>query len=71
MIDLAVAQNAYDNYAIDDIGWVPTTENIADAFTKMGTNKWMEEFLGSGDFALDILKWVEREKVANEENGGS
>lgn len=69
MIDLAAAQEAYDNYEIDYMGWNPTTENIADAFTKMGTNKCLEEFLDSGVFGQDISQWVVRVKVAKKMKG--
>lgn len=58
IIDLAAAREAYDKYEIHDIWWVDTISNIADAFTKPGSNNNLEALLDTGKFDHDILEWV-------------
>lgn len=47
MIDLTGAREAYDNQEIYYIGRIPTADNLADVFTKIGTNRGLEKFLNS------------------------
>lgn len=55
MIDLAAATEAYDKCKIDDIGWIKTAENIADAFTEPNPNDGLEEFLDTGVLRKSVL----------------
>lgn len=38
MIDLAVAREVYGQFEMDKIGWVPSSKNMADAFSKIRKN---------------------------------
>lgn len=39
MIDVGATNEAYNHMDIDDIVWIRSDENIADAFTKQEPNK--------------------------------
>lgn len=63
MIDLTAPREAYEKRESDDIGWIKTTENIADAFTKPSPNDGLEEFLDSGILRQSVSQWVVRENL--------
>lgn len=44
------------NYEIGDNIWIPSTGNIEDALTWMGTNKCSRDVLDTVVFAQDILQ---------------
>lgn len=54
MINLTVAIEACDTYEIYDTGWLPTSPNIADAFTEVEDNKCLEIFTATGIFTQEI-----------------
>lgn len=58
MTDLSAAKGAYNSQEWDDIGWISTTDNLADAVTKERTNKGLQEFLDTGIVMQEISQWV-------------
>lgn len=68
MIEIAAAQAVYDNGEIDDIGWLPTRNNIADAFIKIGGNNRLKGFMDTG-FFMQMSQWVIRCKDATTNEG--
>lgn len=42
MIDPCAAREAYEREEIGDIGWVKTTDNLANTFTRMTISKTLE-----------------------------
>lgn len=62
MIDLVAAREAYNNYDIDDIGWIRTAQNIAGAFTKHRQNNGLSNFLDTGSLQQSVWQWIIREQ---------
>jgi hypothetical protein len=60
MIDISAVRNAYDVGEIQDVGWVRTNFNPADAFTKIGSCEALESIVASNSSKLPIEQWVIR-----------
>lgn len=62
-IDLVATKEFYDNREIDDIGWIPSSINIADAFTKMEYNKCLDELMDTGIFSQEVSQCEIRKRT--------
>lgn len=63
MIYLAAARDAHDKREIDDIGWVKTTDNFAEALQKLWRYDKLEKFLDTGMFRQNMSHWIVRGEV--------
>jgi len=59
-IDLACVRDAYASFEIDTMAHVLTSQNPADAFTKVNSCPALNEILTTGRLTLNVNKWVER-----------
>lgn len=48
MIDIAANRQAYDQEAIDELGWIRRHYNIADSLTRITVNEIMRKFMMTG-----------------------
>lgn len=58
MVDMNATKEAYENFEIDDIGWIPGTSDNADAFTKWDYISVLADFLNNGIFKQEIFEWI-------------
>lgn len=60
MIDIRATREAYMRGEISDVGWILSTDNIADAFTKLTPCKALDDLMSTGRLDLRVQQWVIR-----------
>lgn len=72
MIDLVAGKGSNDKGNIIGRVWIRTTQNIEDAFNKMGNNEGLEYFHDIGQLKKSVSQWIVREvgrdKAASKEH---
>lgn len=58
---------AYDNQEINDVGWIKTGKNIADAFKKFGRNDVLVSMLDTGLVSQIVAQCVVRSKYPTDQ----
>jgi hypothetical protein len=61
MIDIAVSREAYNTQELSDIGLVRSEYNPADAFTKAGNCRILDNILRTGRLDHPVVQWVIRQ----------
>lgn len=51
-------RKSYSSYGLVDIGWLLTSDSMADAILNMKTNQWLGEILDPGLFAQKVSQFV-------------
>lgn len=61
MIDLDTTKEAHERSDTDEIGWITTTKNVAEAFTKKTTNLALENHLDTGNIISNVKQCVNKD----------
>lgn len=60
MIDIRATREAYVREEINDVGWISSEDNIADAMTKLSPCKSLDNLMQTGQLHMQVQQWVIR-----------
>jgi hypothetical protein len=62
MIDIMALRQTYERQKVFDVRWIDGNNNLADAMTKAGPNRALEQLVTTNKLTLKIQRWVKRER---------
>jgi hypothetical protein len=62
MIDIIILRQTYERQKVFDVRWIDDNNNPADAITKAGPNRALEQFVTTNKLILKIQGWVKRKR---------
>lgn len=60
LIDLTMLREAYELREIDDVVWIPSEDNPADALTKDSPTLALKRWMSTNRLSVNAKSWVER-----------
>lgn len=60
MVDVQAGREAYENFDMDNVGWISLEHNTADGLTKVGICVPLDVFLDGGRLNIHVKQWYIR-----------
>lgn len=74
MIDVHAVRESYERIEINDVAWIPSRANPADALTKLTSNAVLDKILENGIVEHEVGQWIlrtpDKSQLSQPENGG-